>query len=376
MVLVSGDFVPFGGMDAGNWALAKHLACDESIELHLVAHRIHDDIAASANVRFHKVNKPLNSNFLGFPCLAIRARKVIKRHMPDRVRVLVNGANTMGQDASWVHYLHAVHEPIPGARLSSRFLARIHHTVYLECERRWLPHNKTIFANSLRTKQDIISHYSIDPHRVHVIYYGSDPARFHPSTQDERSSIRQDLGVGNDELVAIFIGALGDRRKGFDVVYEAWNQLHLSHSLNIKLLVVGTGKDVPHWELRAQLDGLDQKIQFLGFRKDVEKLLAMSDLMVHPARYEAYGLAVQEALCCGVPAIVSANAGVVERFSDGLKSLQLRSADSVEELVDALKLWSARRSEFSAQAMRIGERLREVTWNRMAQSLTSVWLYR
>ena len=35
---------------------------------------------------------------------------------------------------------------------------------------------------------------------------------------------------------------------------------------------------------------------------------------MHPARYEAYGLAVHEALCRGLPALVSASAGVAERY--------------------------------------------------------------
>ena len=51
---------------------------------------------------------------------------------------------------------------------------------------------------------------------------------------------------------------------------------------------------------------------------DVPEILAALDGLVHPARYEAYGLSVHEALCRGVPSIVSASAGIAERYPGGL----------------------------------------------------------
>ena len=76
----------------------------------------------------------------------------------------------------------------------------------------------------------------------------------------------------------------------------------------------GTGAELPAWRQRAQAAGLGDRMRFLGFRSDVPEILAALDALVHPARYEAYGLSVHEALCRGVPAIVSASAGVAERI--------------------------------------------------------------
>ena len=59
----------------------------------------------------------------------------------------------------------------------------------------------------------------------------------------------------------------------------------------------------------------------LGYCRDVVDLMAAADLLVHPARYEAYGLAVHEALCCGVPVIVSSAAGIAERMPANLADL-------------------------------------------------------
>ena len=74
------------------------------------------------------------------------------------------------------------------------------------------------------------------------------------------------------------------------------------------------------------------RINFLGFIAICRRLLAAADVLVHPARYEAYGLAVHEALCRDIPAIVSREAGVAERFPAALEPLLLDDPDSVDEL--------------------------------------------
>ena len=57
---------------------------------------------------------------------------------------------------------------------------------------------------------------------------------------------------------------------------------------------------------RARLAScLEGRVRFLGFRRDMPAVFAACDLLIHPARYEAYGLAVHEALCRGLPALVT-----------------------------------------------------------------------
>jgi len=374
VILISGDFVPYGGMDAGNWALARHLATDPTLELHLVAHRIHDDLAAQPAVRFHRVIKPLGSYFLGFPCIAARGQRLIRQLAPRGVRSFVNGANCPGRDVSWVHYLHASHTPVPAGRLTARAFASLHHALYRSCERRWLPENHLLFANSLRTKKDILHHYPMDENRIQVVYYGSDPDRFHPAKNQERLALRQELGLRTEEPVAIFIGALGDRRKGFDMLYEAWRVLSATPDFNLNLWVVGAGKDADHWKTRSAAEGLSGRIHFLGFRKDVERLLRAADLMIHPARYEAYGLAVQEALCCGVPVILSKDAGVAERLSPELTPLLMDPTDGSHSIVRAVIRWKSDRIQLQECTSRLANELRAWTWDLMAGLITRAWI--
>jgi glycosyltransferase involved in cell wall biosynthesis len=111
------------------------------------------------------------------------------------------------------------------------------------------------------------------------------------------------------------------------------------------------------------------RVEFLGYREDVPALLRAADLVVHPARYEAYGLAVHEALCCGVPAIVSRTAGVAECYPEDLRPLLLDDPESAGELAERLQAWRAQPQAWQARARAAGASLRRRTWDFMAQEI-------
>jgi glycosyltransferase involved in cell wall biosynthesis len=89
---------------------------------------------------------------------------------------------------------------------------------------------------------------------------------------------------------------------------------------------------------------------------------------VSPVRYEPYGLNVQEALCRGVPALVSRNAGVAERYAGDLSHMLLEDPDNVDELVDALRRWRQHTDEWKRRAAPLGHELRAYGWQDMARA--------
>jgi glycosyltransferase involved in cell wall biosynthesis len=111
---------------------------------------------------------------------------------------------------------------------------------------------------------------------------------------------------------------------------------------------------------------------FLGYRTDVPVLMAAADVMVHPARYEAYGLAVHEAICSGVPAIVSASAGIAERFPAALAPLLLDDPNSADDLCARLRQWRDQADEFARRTRAFGAALRERSWDDMAREIADL----
>ena len=93
------------------------------------------------------------------------------------------------------------------------------------------------------------------------------------------------------------------------------------------------------------------------------------DALVHPARYEAYGLSVREALCRGIPAIVSKSSGVAEEYPGSLDDLLLANPDDEAELEERLRVWRRRREALAEAVAPVGATLRARTWDHMAADI-------
>jgi glycosyltransferase involved in cell wall biosynthesis len=173
-----------------------------------------------------------------------------------------------------------------------------------------------------------------------------------------------------DRTVALFIGALGDRRKGFDTVLKAWRIMHARRAGRTPMLVViGSGTLLSQWRQRVRDAGLDDSIVFLGFRNDVPRLVRAADLLVAPTRYEAYGLGVHEAICCGLPAVVSADAGVAERYPLSLQHLLLPDPEQPEDIAVRVEAAIDDREPVAGALAAFSADLRARTWDDMARDI-------
>jgi glycosyltransferase involved in cell wall biosynthesis len=364
-LLIAGDLVPTGGMDSALLGLASYLALQHVTEV--VAHRISPELQAMPNIQFHKVRRPKRSHLLGAPFLANAGRRQQKLYRSQGTRVVCNGGNCPGTDINWVHYVHAAYRPQSAKRGWRTIKQNLMHSFYRWAERKVLRQSAYVVCNSLRSATDVIEKVGVAPDRVRVVYYGADPTRLPPITPDERAEARQMLDPANaNRPWVVFIGAMGDHRKGFDTLYNSWRKLAATNNWEPLLWVVGAGTEKAFWEARSGAEGLKHHIRFLGFRDDVPKILAACDLSVHPARYEAYGLSVHEALCRGLPSIVSSSAGVAERYPADLKELLLVNPEDSDEVVDRLKNWLKHLTEWPSRLAPLASSLRARTWNDMA----------
>ncbi|MBD2214890.1 glycosyltransferase family 4 protein [Nostoc linckia FACHB-104] len=364
-LLVTGDFVKTGGMDRANFALANYLA-RQGQQVHLVAHRVANELLAYSNVKFHHVPKVANSYLLSSSLLNWMGCFQAQRLAAGRV--LVNGGNCQWGDANWVHYVHLAYEPEYQAGLLRQLKEKVSRQMFLNAERKAFKSARVIIVNSERTKRDLIEKLAVPEQKLHRVYYGIDSQTFYPATQQERAVLRHELGWATDKPVVVFIGALGDRRKGFDTLFTAWQQLCASGDWNAELVVIGVGAELIQWQRRTAVAGISH-IHFLGFRRDIANLLRAADCLVAPTRYEAYGLGVHEALCCGLPAIVSATAGVAEQYPPQLQDLLINDIEDAVKLAQRLRQWRSHQEAYSKLVFSISQELRNYTWDDMAKSI-------
>lgn len=364
--LVSGDFGPTGGMDRANFALASYLA-RQHWEVHVVAYRMDPSLLAHGRVCFHRVPKIAGSYLLSAPLLA-RAGKRSARHVAGAGgRVIVNGGNCEWGDVNWVHYVHAASKPRPFGGLAVRLKADWYHRKSMRNEAAAAGRARIIITNSHRTSRDVVSCLKVPEDRVKCIYLGVDPEMFKPADPDEQQALRQALNWPTDRPQALFVGALGDMRKGLDVLLDAWKVL-CRDTWDVDLNIAGGGRDLSKWRESARAAGLEGRVRFLGFRRDVPSLLRASDVLVAPSRYEPYGLNVHEAICCGVPALVSTVSGIAERFPQELYDLLLPDADDVTGLTQRLRAWRAAMENYRTAVVPFGRLLRSYTWDDMSKA--------
>ena len=366
-VIVAGGFHPLGGMDRANLALARHLI-GAGTPVHLVAHEIDSAIAAHPLVTAHRVVRPT-----GMPALADHllgragmktARDVLRTR--DDARVVVNGGNCPWPDINWVHALHAAWPVCDGgAPWWSRYRNRRLKEIARRRERQALGQARIVIANSEATRHALHEHHGIHGDRVRTVYLGSDPS-WGPADPAERERARSGFDIPPGAPVVAFVGTLGaDINKGFDVLWEAWKQLRASARWDAHLLVAGGGWRLPQWRKEAARDG-GSSVRFLGFTPAIREVLAASDLLVSPVRYEAYGLNVHEALCRGMAVMVTRTAGVAERFDAAMAEALLPAQIAPGDLAVKLAAWRGDVDGWLARTAATAARIRARTWDHMA----------
>lgn len=144
---------------------------------------------------------------------------------------------------------------------------------------------------------------------------------FKPLSAEERQRVRAEHGAGEGDVVFTFLGTVC-RRKGFDLLAEAFASLALQHA-NWRLWVIGPRSYAESQNLRdeeaqavmAPLRGLDAQVRYFGRvddRAELARLLGAGDVFVFPSRREGFGLAPVEAMAAGVPVIIARIPGVTD----------------------------------------------------------------
>jgi glycosyltransferase involved in cell wall biosynthesis len=187
---------------------------------------------------------------------------------------------------------------------------------------------------------EYLRHYGVPDSRLFFAPYFVDNAFFHERAADARqsgraASIRTALGIPERACVFVFVGKLISRKRPADLVRALALARHVgSHAW---LLVVGSGALQPALESLAQ--ELNVPARFVGFRNqsEVPDYLAAADALVLPSdATETWGLVVNEAMACGLPAVVSTAAGCCRDLVDDSRTGFRFDAGDCAALADAL----------------------------------------
>jgi glycosyltransferase involved in cell wall biosynthesis len=213
-------------------------------------------------------------------------------------------------------------------------------------------------ADALLAVAEIQKNYLVETERlprdkIRVIHNGVDTARFQPPTSAERSAIRKELGLGDDEIAIISVASLKPLKR-IDALLTAAAGL-VTAGEAVRVIVVGDGSERAALEKLAADLGIAARVSFLGLRDDVERVLKASDVFVLASRTEAFPNVVLEAMATGLPVIATDVGSVREMVEPDSSALIVPPGDDAA-LAASLKTLS----RDAALRTRLGQRGREI----------------
>ncbi|MDX1718617.1 MAG: glycosyltransferase [Salegentibacter mishustinae] len=154
-------------------------------------------------------------------------------------------------------------------------------------------------SNSEAIVESNIQALKLKREKIKVIYRGRNPLIF-----SEKKTNRTQLPfIKNNSLVFLNISRL-ENRKGQKDLIKAFNLFKKSQP-DALLILVGEGHQRKELEGFVNRLDLQQSVHFLGYRKDIPELLAISDFFVFPTYYEGLPGALIEAVFSKTPIIAS-----------------------------------------------------------------------
>ncbi|HEY0080860.1 MAG TPA: glycosyltransferase family 4 protein [Pyrinomonadaceae bacterium] len=136
-----------------------------------------------------------------------------------------------------------------------------------------------------------------------------------------REQARAALGIPQEARVAVWHGRVQVRRKGLDVLLDAWERVSLEREgRDLRLLLVGTGNDRD--DLRRRIDGLEARNvfwvdEYVCDHSRLRNYLSAADVYAFSSRHEGFAVAPIEAMACGLPLVASDAPGVSDILEEG-----------------------------------------------------------
>jgi len=146
-----------------------------------------------------------------------------------------------------------------------------------------------------------------------VIYNFVDQNKFRFS-QEERRSVREQLGIPGDATVVYHASNFRDLKD--TGIFLEIAERDKDDSKPLYFVMVGDGPDKAKIE-EASEQKYSDRFRFVGKQDNVVPYLCASDIAALPSKRESFGLALLEAMSCGLPVVGSRVGGIPEVFEDG-----------------------------------------------------------
>lgn len=261
----------------------------------------------------------------------VRLVGIMRGFRPDIVHTHTAKAGTLGRLAAVLCRVPAIVHTYHG---------HVHHGYFRPGEtrvfvaiERWLARRThRLLAVSQRVRQELLDLGIGRPERFDVLPLGLDLERFLDAAA-WRGQLRAELGLGDDAFLVGIVARLAPI-KAHEIFLRAAARIGVRVP-GAHFVVVGDGERRRPLEALAGSLALGERVRFLGWRRDLDRVYADLDVVVLTSRNEGSPVSLIEALAASRPVVATRVGGVPDLVDDGVTGL-LAAVDDVDAVADAV----------------------------------------
>ena len=227
---------------------------------------------------------------------------------------------------------HAPHYNVPFLRSGAVVVATVHDLIHWIFRREYFSPAQAFYARvmltravsssgqvicvSENTRQDLILDFRAKPEKLTVIAEAVDPEFGPPDTRAAVDAVLEKHRLR--EPYFLFVGSLKPHKNVLWLL-RVFRRLRVEKKIRTRLVLAGR-KDRRYDETHQELASLisDPDVTWLDRVEDgdLASLYAGALALVHPSRYEGFGLTLLEAMACGTPVLAVRTSSIPEVTGD------------------------------------------------------------
>ena len=169
-------------------------------------------------------------------------------------------------------------------------------------------------ANSEAQRQFLLNYALLPSNKVALMKNSVDCGHFQPGDKSEARAL---TGLDQDRFWILAVAQARPEKRIERLIHLVHDVTTARPQARVGFVYVGDGPPVEDYKRLVEELGLSDVCRFAGRQNDVRPYYHAADLMVHAAERESFGLAIVEAMACGIPVIASAALGPRETILDG-----------------------------------------------------------
>ncbi len=236
--------------------------------------------------------------------------------------------------------------------------------------RRALHHSAHVITVSQKTKEDLIEYFNGKPEKISVVHEGVSPDFFEIADKNRISEVLKKYGINGSYF--IFVGSLKPHKNVLWLT-RLFKKMKQEGKTKAQLVIVGK-KDKRYPAGYEELSALASEngiIHLSNITKDELITLYNGALaLIHPSRYEGFGLTLLEAMACGTPVLALKAGSVPEIAGDAALLVEPGKEEDMKEAIGYLETNSAVREDLKAKG-RI--RVKNFQWENTAAQTETIF---